>query len=69
MDIRQAKIRCRNCKCVQMREVSESEVQTWLLEGEEVPEAMIRGGKFHECSDGQIGWNELMGFTRNESIP
>jgi hypothetical protein len=59
---RQMQIKCIRCNIFMFMEVSESEVKTWVGDGEQGPQ-YPEFAKWHECPDGGYGINTVLGFT------
>jgi hypothetical protein len=59
---RRLQIKCSRCNIFTWREVSESEVQTWISSQEQSPH-YPEFPYWHECPDGGYGINTALGFT------
>ena len=59
---RQLQVKCIRCNIFMFIEVSESEVKTWVGDGEQGPQ-YPEFAEWHECPDGGYGINTVLGFT------
>ena len=59
---RQLQVKCIRCNIFMFIGVSESEVKTWVGDGEQGPQ-YPEFAEWHECPDGGYGINTVLGFT------